>query len=540
MLGMPIIAEAQNNVLSGDEIISYSMANNSDGGFIFSEGRVAGFLKDKVITDNPVTTFSNLIAQGMDVLKRRSSSDFFTYEPDPEVRYYTHDEMADWMEKRNYELFNLPTTWLHSMSDESNSYFYYSLLNIISSLFPSISGTKWGGFILNYLIYLALLFVFYKLTGEFECSPGERMFLTLLLGTACDVISRICLIRAYLLAMMMCTVLALMHVRLWKQVEADKRIFMKWIIPVTVLAIFSHYSNGLAIISFALPTLILLRKNQRKKDALRYCLFTGVGILIAILLDPFSIAGLLMKFVDESSSPAGNLLNDLANYYTVTLIPGTSLVLLIAVTLYNVIIRKRLISIKNFRYLQIAGYLLISIILCTILILFGTKLARYLSILTPSCILLIGLLGIWNCRCLRENTSSAIVNGMSILFFLLTAGLNGYHSIQSFRENNAEASALRNAIAQVSDQSCILLRNRRSAYGHVPEISQFRNCQVITLSSENWESLVTEENLENNMILIVCGIEKDNIPEDWLKAHHYSVLSPIYDTDGLVIVPIKR
>jgi predicted ThiF/HesA family dinucleotide-utilizing enzyme len=56
----------------------------------------------------------------------------------------------------------------------------------------------------------------------------------------------------------------------------------------------------------------------------------------------------------------------------------------------------------------------------------------------------------------------------------------------------------------------------------------------------SYPEYVTEENLENNMILIVCGIEKDNIPEDWLKAHHYSVLSPIYDTDGLVIVPIKR
>ena len=140
-LAIPVFAETRNQVISGDEIITYNMANNSDGGFVFSEGRVAGFLKENVIDKSFGRTVSNLIAQGMDVLKNRSRSAFFTYVPDPEVRYYTNDEMADWMEKRDYERFNLPTTWLHSVSDESNSYLYYSLMNIVCSLFPSVSGT---------------------------------------------------------------------------------------------------------------------------------------------------------------------------------------------------------------------------------------------------------------------------------------------------------------------------------------------------------------------------------------------------------------
>ena len=150
------------------------------------------------------------------------------------------------------------------------------------------------------------------------------------------------------------------------------------------------------------------------------------------------------------------------------------------------------------------------------------------------------LLAIWNYRCMKTALPSSSVSALSMIFILLTAGLSGYHAIQSFTETNTEMAELRSAIAPVTDQSCILLRNRRSAYEYVPEVSQFDNCQVITISSENWESLTSDEMLEDEMILIACGIDRENLPKDWFNEKQYQLLSPIYESDGLTIIPIRR
>lgn len=262
MLVFPVILETRNQVLSGDEIVTYSVANNTDGGFVFSEGRVAGFLKDNIIDKDFGKTVSNLFAQGMDVLKNRSRSAFFTYEPDPEVRFYTHDEMADWVEKRNYELFNLPVTWLNSTSDESNSYLYYSLMNIISSLIPLISGTKWSGFILNYLIFILLLYAFWNLTGHFELDRKERLWITILFGTACDVITHVCLIRAYLFAMTLTAISAGFHLRMWKQRHGLASVDSAGNSPYRILTLFH---DSLHFLICACKSHLFPEAQQRKK-----------------------------------------------------------------------------------------------------------------------------------------------------------------------------------------------------------------------------------------------------------------------------------
>ena len=526
MLVIPVISETRNQVLSGDEIVTYSMANNTDGGFVFSEGRVAGFLKDNVIDKDFGKTVSNLFAQGMDVLKNRSRSAFFTYEPDPEVRFYTHDEMADWVEKRNYELFNLPVTWLNSTSDESNSYLYYSLMNIVSSLIPPISGTKWSGFILNYLIFILLLYAFWNLTDHFELDRKERLWITILFGTACDVITHVCLIRAYLFAMTLTAISAGFHLRMWKQAEDGSTVSLRWVVPVTVLTVFSHYSTILCIFSFAFVSLICFLKHSRKKEAGRYILLTVLGGVIAAVLDPFSVAGLLIKFVSDSNGTASGFLAELKEYCFVSLFPLAALIPLLACTLYNRIVRKKKLTLSR------CAYLGATVLICTVLIALGMKSRRYLSILTPLYLLLLGLLAVWNYRCFASERSSLPAYAAAV-FTVAVIGMSLFNSLHSFDQANAKQTAIRQAIAPYTQETCVLMRGRRTAYEYVPEISQFDGCQVITLSSKNWQDLVSGEAFKDEMVLITVGIKNEDIPQDWLTEQHFSVQEPFFESSGI-------
>ncbi len=77
-----------------------------------------------------------------DVLKNKGNSIILNYPRDPEVKLYSAEDIHDWFAKTEHERFNLGSTWLHSLSDDGNSWLYYVLVNISSSIFLNLSTTK--------------------------------------------------------------------------------------------------------------------------------------------------------------------------------------------------------------------------------------------------------------------------------------------------------------------------------------------------------------------------------------------------------------
>ena len=153
----------------GDEIISYSIANNDKGGFVFSEGRVAAYVKNEIAGETLSDTMNNIVSFVTDIVKNKTSADFFVYPRNPEVQLFSKEEIACWMQKNSDEFFNIGTTWLYSLSDDANSYLYYCLLNVSSSLFPNLSSTKWIGFFVNYLFYIICLICMYAVCKKLKC-----------------------------------------------------------------------------------------------------------------------------------------------------------------------------------------------------------------------------------------------------------------------------------------------------------------------------------------------------------------------------------
>ena len=133
LLFLAFVIEYTDNYFSGDEVVTYSMANNDKSGFVFSDGRVSNYLKNEVFVGD-----SNIIIKlgevASDLIKRRGAASILTYPRDPEVELYSKQDVEDWFLKRNDERFNVFSTWLHSVSDDGNSWLYYSLVNVSSSI----------------------------------------------------------------------------------------------------------------------------------------------------------------------------------------------------------------------------------------------------------------------------------------------------------------------------------------------------------------------------------------------------------------------
>jgi hypothetical protein len=119
-----------------------------------------------------------------DILKNKKSAQFFQYARDPEIAVFSNSEIKDWFFKRQDERFNIGTTWLYSLSDDANSYLYYCLLNMVSSLFIGISGTKWAGFILNYLCFLVCLFEIFTISKTIGMSRDKSIISCVIWATS--------------------------------------------------------------------------------------------------------------------------------------------------------------------------------------------------------------------------------------------------------------------------------------------------------------------------------------------------------------------
>ncbi len=530
VMTVPLVLEIQDHAITGDEVVTYSMANNSDGGFVFSEGRVASYLKEYVFSDYVGTTLSNLITEVKDVLVNRKNARFFTYAPDSETRYYTHDEMKDWFEKREYERFNLGDTWLFSQSDDANSYLYYCFLNAVSSIITPISGTKWIGFILNYVLYGLLLFSVFHMTQCFKMEKTYGLTVTLLIGLSYEILKRLIYFRPYILAMIFVIWIAIYHLRLWDIVITEPESLRNYhyavLIPLMMLAYISHYTTAIVLASFSLVTIFLLVRQKRVSVLWKYIGFCLLSGLLAILIDPVSLAGLLSKFTSGSGSSSGSFLTELINYILHSIFP-TVIFLGWTVIVFLISRGKGLQMLWKDKKIHL---LVLVLFVFSFVILAGTKGARYLSVMTP---LFLFLLIDSICESLISLSRSETVqlqNSFVLITLVLFLSLNFFLSYYSLDELNHQDTELREIITQYHDNDCIYFRSRRSGYDFVPYLSDFNNAQVITVTSNNWQNLVSDTLFSKKNLIICFNQSARNEDTDlWLEDLHISLTGLIYN-----------
>lgn len=529
---VPVFYMVIDEFFSGDEVVTYNMANNAKAGFVFSQGRISDYLSNEVFTDNGKGLISRLYELGLDVVKNRSQAQILNYPRNPEVRLYSGDEISDWFQKRNNERFNVGTTWLHSLSDDGNSWLYYCLVNISSSIFMGISSTKWAGFIVNIVFHLLTLIILCRLGRKLGNDVIQNAGMLVFYGVSFDIISvTVTNIRPYTVAAFWATLMVYLILGVYEHAIIEKK-DMNGKIPLLIIVYgigyVSHYTVGAVFASFGIILLLFMLLGRRGQIGI--IALTGVvGIFFGILLSPESVIGIIKKFfANGAGSDAQTGM-------------AAGIILLMAVAMFIGVI----ISVIRDRH-SIENelmYITCAVSLMFIVIVGGTKGFGYARVLFPVTYLVIfRWIVIIGSKVAAKYGERLIRNiGVVLMGVYVTVNLlisYGYKMIE-----NASFLAKETALDGISSDTCYYFRKHAQGYMDTRNLmGRFDKVQVITLDTEGWEDMIEllPANVDHPVVFYFADDSEDEAAKQWMESYGYSNVGDVYIDESTHIYVASR
>lgn len=289
--------------LSGDEIVTYGMANSSSGGWMLSTGRVAAYLESEIIGDSPADTGRHLVQLAGDVIKNKRQAAYFSYPRPSESGWYDGEEIWNWFHVTPADRFTFGRVYLNAMGDDANTFLYYCLVHLVSSIFPAISAAKWSAFIVNIICLLISIVLLYRICGVFTDTETHKLLVCLIYIFSVGCLFLTTYLRAYMLITAIHLALLLLHLRLYESIrKQDFRRFRQRIVMLLALypiGYVSHYTTGLWGVTLGLMTIVYIMghtgRAERKRYLTIYILSGAAAVILGVLLDPVSLPGLLTK-----------------------------------------------------------------------------------------------------------------------------------------------------------------------------------------------------------------------------------------------------
>lgn len=283
--------------LSGDEVITYGMANSNSGGWMLSTGRVQAYFTNEILEDSVVKTMSNLVEFAKDVVVNRGNASYFKYARPSETGWYFQNEMKNWFQVTDENKYSFGRVYLNAMGDDANSFLYYMLVHVVSSLFPTISSMKWSAFIVNVFAYCACTIILYNI-GKCYLSSWTNIICCLLWSFSYVCLDMITYLRPYMVESVFQLLLFLIHLQLYNAYQKnDSKSIQKSYLFIFVtypIGYIIHYTMGLWAVALGMYTIILFGRNK-DINLRKYICVGGAALTVGIIIDPFSMLGLLSK-----------------------------------------------------------------------------------------------------------------------------------------------------------------------------------------------------------------------------------------------------
>lgn len=543
---LPFFMMSYDTYISGDEVITYSMANNDNGGFVFSEGRVASYIKNEIFDDSVSETLMNLKDFAVDILKNKKSAQFFQYARNPEIAIYSNSEINDWFSKRNDETFNIGTTWLYSLSDDANSYLYYCLLNFVSSLFVGISGTKWVGFILNYLCFLLCLFEIFKISKSIGMSKVKSIVASVIWGTSVVEITTVTYIRTYICATAFALLVTQLHVNLFKKIKADSNYCfgneLIWIIVAYVFSYIAHYTNAIVLCSLAFVMFVFMIKYGVKvKRIVLYCIGIFIAIGLGIIADPTSVLGLASKLMAASGDNVtmGEKAIVAWKYLSETIFPNTVICSLVVAAIFYEAVRYFQTKRKSRDDSEVI-YLSLTTVVFFIVVLIGTGRLDYSRVIMPIlAILLVDVVSNTVKILFANKKKTATIWCTLIATIIVVSGIHG--GMNRLATENSLQAGVDNALEDYVGYYCLYFRHRSGGYQDVVNLRNMSSAQIVTIDTPDWGQLADQSFDCSDQILVFFTFDTFN--EDttqWVIDAGYQMRERVYAGESTQIYVATR
>ena len=490
----------QDTYRSGDEIITYGMANEPEQGWMFSKGRIRAYLDTEIFGDGAGAVPGNLAEAAADVLKNKKQAAFFQMERPSETGSYTGEQMQDYLAITEGESFRLGDIYLNGMGDDANSFLYYLLLHLISSIAPVISAGKWSGFILNMICLVASLFLLDGIAAFFVEKRGTRWLILFLYAFSAAAVGVYTNIRPYALTVVTQEALLLLHLQMLKKLDrngvTDAKRYIRWMVPVYVLGYISQYTTGIWAVCLAVYTII---RAKGHKELIRSYMITGIlAVILGIAVDPMSVLGLLSKLKGTQGSGLAEIFGEMLKA-GVEGVFGTVLWLLPAAALGGIALYRYHSSESRPQIRQML-YFLGLVVFYTLLSTFLMK-GHKINIILPYFFILLGMLIAYAAG--EPKRWKRIL--LAVCFLLWAGGMFAGLS-QKKKEERKDYLLLEEQLAQFDTDRIVFLRDHGAGYDKIPLLGQYEQIFLWT-ADEGWESYAAEASqaLGDDGLLLLDG-----------------------------------
>lgn len=485
---------------TGDEIVTYGMANEPAQGWMFSKGRIRSYLDTEIFGEGAAAVPGNLINAAKDVLQNRKNAAFFQMERPTETGWYTGEQLQQYLTITEGEAFQPGKIYLNGMGDDANSFLYYLCMHLVSSLFPGISATKWSGFLLNLICLAVSLLLLERISAFYVKKTGVRYGILIAYACSAAAISTFTNIRPYALAVVMQEALFLLHLKMLQAIRQkgaeDGKRYFKWLQLLYVIGYVTHYTTGIWAGCLALFTIASVPK---EKKFLRSYVITGIlAVLAGICLDPMSVLGLLSKLKGTESSGLGSIYAKMFRVWGDGIF-GNPLWLIPTAALYG---------IAEYRYQSTEERPQCrDIMLFTVLPVFYMLLSTFLmksdriAMVLPYFFVLLG--GLISYTAGEKKRWKYAVGGLCFVLWVIGmfSGL-----VAEKKEERKDYLLLEELMAQQEQDSIVFVRDHGAGYDKIPLLSAYDKIFLWT-ADEGWTDRAgeAEQALSNGGLILLDG-----------------------------------
>lgn len=511
-----------------DELLSFELANAEFNPWIVPtqpQGRLAKFVEQELRGDTVGQTIHNLAATIKDVCVNRGNSKLLTYQADvyEEPVWITAEEFKEYITVGKQDRFNYLSVYFN-VKDDNHPPLHFMLLHTVCSMFPG-KITPLMGCSVNLIFVLAMIWLIMELvqlllelSGCREWAAPLGILAGALYGLSAGAMNTTLLIRMYAMVSFFCVASLLLHVKKYFRVDGcsfEKN--NKLLGLVTVLGFWTQYFFLFYCLVLAAVMLVLLGKDRRIKEVIRYIRTMVLAAVTGLVGFPFAIQDVFSS--ERGTEALGNLGAGLSGYGTrlqafgTILMQKTGWILLVFIIfiLAGLVFhsktpgRKAVVRWKLWGILGIPalGYFLLAARMSPYLV------DRYIMPLFPICIILT-VTGCGRLLKLRYNRKNLI--GFLVFAGILSAAQLGnpdrYRDTYLYPEY-----AVQEAISEAYEgDACICVGEGVSYYGNLLEFTNYGKTLILTPAQlENRKDKASVRELDRVVVLLKNGLDCDPV-----------------------------
>ena len=286
-----------------DELLSFELSNAEFTPWIVPtqpQGRLEKFVLNEIRGENFADEVKKIGQTVKDVLKNRGNSKLLSYQADvyPEPVWIDKEAFREYVTVNREDDFNYLSVYFN-VKDDNHPPLHFMLLHTVSSVIQNRISPVMGCAI-NLACVLGILLLLMKLGRQIMVLIGAGQYgrvagdgAALLYGISAGALSTTLLIRMYALLTFFCVLLLEIHLKKIYASALHAEDFSKknkLLILVTVLGFWTQYFFLFYCLTLAAVTVLLLLKQKRTKECLRYITRMMMAAVIGIIFFPFAIS----------------------------------------------------------------------------------------------------------------------------------------------------------------------------------------------------------------------------------------------------------